>query len=175
MITFEDYEGKTRCCYCFKELGVKETCTCEIGKQAAVANRKYMNLLKNWMRRSIRRSDANFDKIMEEHRIETMKALDDIPKCDMDKVVAYMKNPCRDEKMTQDNIKELQEILVQTCIDYINEHHISDLEEVEFNADSLQYSANHKKWMPSTDSMIHCYGQSVKDDLVKRTDLGEYC
>ena len=95
--------------------------------------------------------------------------------CDMDKVVAYMKNPCRDEKMTQDNIKELQEILVQTCIDYINEHHISDLEEVEFNADSLQYSANHKKWMPSTDSMIHCYGQSVKDDLVERTDIGKYC
>lgn len=51
---------------------------------------------------------------------------------------------------------ELQKRLVQTCIDFINEHkddeRVRQIERVEFNADCLQESAEHGEWHPCTDS-----------------------
>ena len=68
---------------------------------------------------------------------------------------------CADAKNTQTTekeISELQYILVQTVIDFINERGLKDIEEVAFGADSLQSSAKYGEWTPSTDSSITVYG-----------------
>lgn len=57
-----------------------------------------------------------------------------------------------------EHIKELQEKLVQTCIDYINEKGLKDIYSVSFSADSLDVSAEHKQWVPATDSYIKVEG-----------------
>lgn len=61
-------------------------------------------------------------------------------------------------KLTSEEIRELQDILVQTCIDFINENKIDDLEEVDFRVDMLQESAKYGSWQPCTDSSISGYG-----------------
>jgi len=61
-------------------------------------------------------------------------------------------------KLTSEEIKKLQDILVQTCIDFINENNIDDLEEVDFRVDMLQESAKYGSWQPCTDSSISGYG-----------------
>ena len=50
--------------------------------------------------------------------------------------------------------KKLQERLVQCCIDYIRETGDTEIEEVDFRADSLQESAKKGTWQPCTDSLI---------------------
>lgn len=70
-----------------------------------------------------------------------------------DKLDDY-ENPITTEK----NIDELQEILVQTCINYINENNLTDIYEVSFSADDLGESAKFGKWTPSTDSHIRVVG-----------------
>jgi hypothetical protein len=60
---------------------------------------------------------------------------------------------------TNDNIKELQEILVQVCINFINSNKLTDIDEVHFNADGLQCSASFGEWTPSTDSYIKVIGE----------------
>ena len=57
-------------------------------------------------------------------------------------------------KTTDVLIAQLQDRLVQCCIDFINENNIGDLERVDFNADGLQISSEFGKWSPSTDSFI---------------------
>jgi hypothetical protein len=51
---------------------------------------------------------------------------------------------------------KLQERLVQTCIDFINEHkddeQVKEIQIVEFNVDNLQFSAKEGSWQPDTDS-----------------------
>lgn len=53
---------------------------------------------------------------------------------------------------------KLQERLVQTCIDFINEHkndeQVKEIQMVEFKADNLQTSAKVGSWQSETDS--HC-------------------
>ena len=63
-----------------------------------------------------------------------------------------------EEKTKIDHIKELQEILVQTCIDYINKNGLTDIWGVYFQADSLNTSAKFGEWTPATDSSIHVDG-----------------
>ena len=60
---------------------------------------------------------------------------------------------------TQDNIKELQEILVQTCIDYMKKHNLTDIDEINFYVNGLSGDSYREgKWMPSTDSHIEVIG-----------------
>lgn len=85
-----------------------------------------------------------------------------------------MENP----KTTIENIKELQEVLVQTCIDYINDYKL-DIDAVSFGADSLQTSAKYGQWTPSTDSSITVEGygfEKGKDgkEFGVRKLIGEY-
>ena len=63
---------------------------------------------------------------------------------------------------TQDHIKELQERLIKTCIDYINEKNLTDIYSVKFSADSLDLSALANEWTPSTDSYINVKGMSYE-------------
>lgn len=82
-----------------------------------------------------------------------------------------------------EHIKELQEILVQTCIDYINKNGLTDIWGVYFSADSLDFSAKEGEWTPSTDSYIKVEGIRAERHLRKngeifempyRYEIGEY-
>ena len=61
---------------------------------------------------------------------------------------------------------KLQESLVQTCIDFINEHkddeQVKEIQIVEFNVDNLQESAKHGEWQSDTDSYCSLYGVSTE-------------
>lgn len=66
---------------------------------------------------------------------------------------------------THKDIRDLQDILVQDVIDFINEKGLTDIEAVGFGADGLQASAKEGEWSPSTDSSITVEGlQPMKDD-----------
>lgn len=86
-----------------------------------------------------------------------------------DKVNEY-ENPVT----TTDHIKKLQEILVQVCINYINENNLTDIEEISFNADSLQTSAKYAQWTPATDSYIGIHGYQDENEMKVRRLIGEY-
>lgn len=58
--------------------------------------------------------------------------------------------------------RELQERLVQCCIDFIREKHDCNIERVGFTADALQISARHGKWTPATDSTCTLEGYDEK-------------
>ena len=87
-------------------------------------------------------------------------------------------------RITQiEHIKELQEILVQTCLDYINKHGLTDIYSVSFNADELAYSVKHGKWQPATDSYIKVEGIRYQNHILKNGEtfrmpctyiIGEY-
>jgi hypothetical protein len=77
---------------------------------------------------------------------------------------------------TTENIQELQNKLVQLCIDYINEHGLKDIEEVHFNVDELQFSSKEGKWTPQTDSYIGVFGyqkDSITDYKVRKL-IGDF-
>lgn len=61
---------------------------------------------------------------------------------------------------------KLQEKLVQTCIDFINEHkddeQVKEIQMVDFRADNLQESAERGEWQPCTDSYCSLYGVSTE-------------
>jgi hypothetical protein len=59
---------------------------------------------------------------------------------------------------TQENINELHHILVQTCLDYMVEHGLTDIDEIDFTADGLSVSYNYKEWTPATDSSLTVIG-----------------
>lgn len=70
---------------------------------------------------------------------------------------------------------KLQEKLVQTCIDFINEHkddeQVKQIETVEFNADNLQESAKHGEWHACTDSYCGLHG--IKTEHCGSIDINE--
>lgn len=81
------------------------------------------------------------------------------------------------------HIKELQELLVQACIDYINKNGLTDLHSVHFSADFLNESAKYGSWQPCTDSFIRAEGVKVRKfkrkngeifEMSERYDIGEY-
>lgn len=63
-------------------------------------------------------------------------------------------NPNTDTKLTH----ELHNKLVQTVIDFMVEHDITDIDEISFGADALQISKLYHKWTPATDSSLILYG-----------------
>ena len=71
---------------------------------------------------------------------------------------------------TEDQLSELQDILVQVCINYININGLTDIDEIAFNADSLQRSAHFGKWVPATDSYIRAVGYEETND-----EKNNYC
>ena len=60
---------------------------------------------------------------------------------------------------------KLQERLVQTCIDFINEHkddeQVKEIQIVEFNVDGLQFSAKEGSWQADTDSSCILQGRCI--------------
>jgi hypothetical protein len=77
---------------------------------------------------------------------------------------------------TIDNIKELQERLVQTTIDYIKENDLTDIYDVSFSVDGLEGNAiEFGEWTPCMDSSISVEGlQDDGDGYRSRALIGEY-
>ena len=71
----------------------------------------------------------------------------------------------------------MQDILVQVCINYININGLTDIDEIIFNADSLQRSAHFGRWVPATDSYIRAVGyeetNNGESNYFKRKKIGD--
>ena len=59
-----------------------------------------------------------------------------------------------EEVLSQEEINNLHEFLMQTLIDYLKKNNIFCVDEISFDVDSLKESINHGKWIPSTDSSL---------------------
>lgn len=60
---------------------------------------------------------------------------------------------------TTNDIKELQERLVQTCVDFVKEKNLTDIDMVRFNVDGLTGNAiEFGEWVPAMDSYIGVEG-----------------
>ena len=63
---------------------------------------------------------------------------------------------------------KLQERLVQTCIDFINEHmddeQVKEIQIIEFNVDGLQFSAKEGSWQPDTDGSCILQGRHILEN-----------
>lgn len=78
-------------------------------------------------------------------------------------------------KTTKENIKELQELLVQTIINYCVEHNLQEIDEVNFNVDGLSGdSFREQKWTPGTDSYIEVIGLQPEGKYMVRKFIGDY-
>ena len=71
----------------------------------------------------------------------------------------------QNKQITHEQTRQLHDILVQTCIDFINENGLKDVDEVHFNADSLQTSAKYDEWTPDTDSFLEVDGVEYDDKI----------
>lgn len=79
-------------------------------------------------------------------------------------------------KTTTENIQELQEILVQTIINYCVENNLQDIDEVNFNVNGLSgASFITKTWTPATDSYIEVIGLQSEGKYMVRKLIGDYC
>ena len=56
-------------------------------------------------------------------------------------------------------LEKLHDKLVQTAIDFIKEHNIKDIDEIDFSADALQESSEYGYWTPATDSSFRVIGR----------------
>lgn len=64
---------------------------------------------------------------------------------------------------TKDNINELHHLLVQTCLNYMKKHKLTDIDEINFSANGLSgESYERNEWTPSTDSSIDVIGLKIE-------------
>lgn len=99
--------------------------------------------------------------------IDIVKEFNDVEWCNFLRAVRkyakneriYYNNPIT----TNDNASELQELLMQTTIDFIKERGLIDIDDVSFSADGLKESIDYGKWVPSTDSYLALYGKQLDD------------
>lgn len=71
------------------------------------------------------------------------------------------------EVITQEQLSEMHNLLVQTVIDYLRTNNITNVDEVTFSADGLQTSIEYGAWTPATDSGLRLYGyEDGKNKLV---------
>ena len=70
---------------------------------------------------------------------------------------------------TQEDINNLHKLLVQTVIDYIREHNLSDVWEVGFSVDGLDYGYEYGEWTPGIDSNLSIVG--LQEDGDSFTDV----
>lgn len=85
---------------------------------------------------------------------------------------------------TTEDIKELQQRLVQTCVDFIKERNLTDIDMVRFNVDGMTRNAiEFGEWVPAMDSYIGVEGLQEETYVGKSGDtytlmgrkfIGEY-
>lgn len=86
-------------------------------------------------------------------------------------IVEHLPNDPITKVTTKQHVIKLQELLVQTCIDYINENELTDIYSVSFNADSLNESAKYGSWQPCTDSYIKVKGITNENYKTKNGEI----
>lgn len=64
---------------------------------------------------------------------------------------------------TQENIDELHHLLVKTCLNYMREHNLTDIDEIHFSANGLNSSYDYGEWTPGTDSSIDVIGLETEE------------
>lgn len=64
---------------------------------------------------------------------------------------------------TKENINELHHLLVQTCLDYMKEHKLTDIDEIQFSANGLSSSYESGEWTPATDSSLEVIGLEMEE------------
>ena len=116
-----------------------------------------------------KKKDFNIKEYTDADRVlEEYKKLSKEDKRNFDIGLAASKSetlePYSNPVTTEDQLSELQDILVQVCINYININGLTDIDEIAFNADSLQHSAHFGKWVPTTDSYIRAVGYEKIND-----------
>ena len=106
----------------------------------------------------------------EEDRISRIKDLKAELR-NLKKDVDYYKNPITKKS----DIKELQELLVHACINFIKERNLSDIYNIRFGCDGLTDSIEFGEWTPNMDSNICVEGLQYdeKIDLNVRKLIGE--
>lgn len=77
---------------------------------------------------------------------------------------------------TIQDIKDLQQVLIQSAIDFIGDRKLTDIDEISFHFDSVQDSVKEYKWCPTSDSSISVIGlQEEKDSgMMARRLIGKY-
>lgn len=80
-------------------------------------------------------------------------------------------------KTTQEHINELHHILIQTCLNYMIERGLTDIDEIQFFASGLSSSYEYGEWTPATDSYLGVIGLQIEEDckfnLPVRRMIGE--
>lgn len=74
---------------------------------------------------------------------------------------------------TSENINELHHLLVQTCLDYMRKHNLTDIDEINFSVDGLNGSYEYGEWTPGTDSSIEVIGIQIKE-FTSKINGGKY-
>lgn len=70
----------------------------------------------------------------------------------------------KNKQITEEQTRQLHYILVQTCIDFINEEGLKDVDAVSFSADALQESAKYNEWTSATDSFLTLEGVEKSEE-----------
>lgn len=66
---------------------------------------------------------------------------------------------------TKEDINKLHKLLVQTVIDYIREHNLTDIWQVDFSVDGLEGDAiEYGEWTPGMDSALSVIGLQEDGD-----------
>ena len=82
----------------------------------------------------------------------------------------------KDPKTTRSDIKDLHELLAQTCINFIKERNLTEIYEVNFGIDGLENDAiEFGEWTPGMDSSLSVIGlqRENDDDFRVRKIIGE--
>lgn len=70
--------------------------------------------------------------------------------------------------MTENQVKELHNIIVDTIIKYLSDNNIDDCDEIGFSIDGLKDSIEFKEWVPTTDSGLCCYRYIEKENALEK-------
>ena len=101
-----------------------------------------MTLLEKIMKQIGQLSQDQKDRIVQPHFERNEQELENIKKR------KHSVNNSKSNKLA----RELQNRLVQCCIDYIKETGDTNIDQVIFTADALQESSKYGSWQPCTDS-----------------------
>lgn len=89
--------------------------------------------------------------------------------------VEWEKEIKKHKELTQEDLKDLQEKLVNTCVEFLKERDIFNVEEVHLTIDGMYDSIKFGYWTPSTDSYISAYKKSLTESgIIGLEKIGEY-
>ena len=127
-----------------------------------------------------KRKEEEFNTMPQEYKdaVNAFEKLDDELKrkfiFESERGIAFGDMPKHENpKTTEKDISDLQNILVQDVIDFLNARGLEEVDTVSFHVDGLGDSLKHGRWTPGSDSSIRFEG--LTDGETKpRTFIGDY-